>query len=84
MYGTNFELWLFGNPDNFFKLMEEWLEHRQMKKRKTNRAKRVDHTCRNHGSCAYCKRGRLYQAIKEEEKAEDKIKEYEEENEQGN
>jgi hypothetical protein len=55
-----------------------------MKKRKTNRAKRVDHTCRNHGSCAYCKRGRLYQAIKEEEKAEDKIKEYEEEDEQGN
>ena len=35
-----------------------------MKKRQINKAKRVDHTCRNNGSCSYCKSSRLHQAQK--------------------
>jgi hypothetical protein len=35
-----------------------------MKKRKVNKAKRVDHTCRNNGTCDYCKGSRLHQAQK--------------------
>ena len=31
-------------------------------------AKAVDCTCRNHGSCLYCKGDRLYQRIKEEQR----------------
>lgn len=41
-----------------------------MKKRKTNRAKKVDKTCRNHGSCPYCQQNRLYQVRKEKLKAD--------------
>lgn len=33
-----------------------------MKWRKTNRAKRVDRSCRNHGGCSWCKGNRLHQA----------------------
>lgn len=39
-----------------------------MKKRKTNKAKRVDNSCRNHGSCAFCSGNRLYQAKKENDR----------------
>ena len=35
-----------------------------MKKRQINKAKRVDHTCRNNGTCDYCKGSRLHQAQK--------------------
>jgi hypothetical protein len=33
-----------------------------MKWRKTNRAKLVDPSCKNHGSCPWCLRNRLHQA----------------------
>ena len=33
-----------------------------MKWRKTNRSKRVSRSCRNHGSCAWCRGNRLAQA----------------------
>ena len=35
-----------------------------MKKRQINKAKRVDHSCRNNGTCNYCKGSRLHQAQK--------------------
>lgn len=41
-----------------------------MKTRKTNKAKRVDKTCRNHGSCPACKSNRLHQVNKAQDKAE--------------
>lgn len=44
-----------------------------MKKRKTNKAKRVDGSCRNHGSCAYCEGCRLYQSIKGLMKAKQQV-----------
>lgn len=46
-----------------------------MKKRQINIAKRVDHSCRNNGTCAYCTASRLHQVHKEEAKANDKLKE---------
>lgn len=33
-------------------------------------AKSVDSTCRNHGSCSYCKGNRLYKYRKQTEKAD--------------
>lgn len=39
-----------------------------MKKRKTNKAKRVDSTCKNNGSCSYCRGNRLHQVKKELER----------------
>ena len=38
-------------------------------------AKAVDHTCRNHGSCDYCKRNRMYSVNKALEKTEQMMKE---------
>lgn len=39
-------------------------------------AKSVDRTCRNHGSCPYCKGNRTYQSKKELLKINSKLKEY--------
>ena len=35
-----------------------------MKKRKTNRAKQVDSSCRNHGDCPWCLGNRTYSTKK--------------------
>lgn len=39
--------------------------------------KAVDRTCRNHGSCVYCKANRLYSARKTLLEVAEKIQEYE-------
>jgi hypothetical protein len=39
-----------------------------------NRSKNIDHTCRNHGSCEYCKSNRLYQYTKEKIKTDESLK----------
>lgn len=38
--------------------------------------KRIDCTCRNHGSCTYCRSNRTYKNQKKLEKAIDKMKEW--------
>lgn len=38
-------------------------------------SKRIACSCRNHGSCDYCKGNRLYQTTKEKQKAEHKLRE---------
>ena len=43
-------------------------------------SKRFDKTCRNHGSCPYCRDNRLHNRNKTEEDSQLKIKEWEEEN----
>ena len=49
-----------------------------MKKRKINRAKQVDRQCGNHGSCSYCRKSRLYQSNKEQERINSLLKEFKE------
>ena len=39
-------------------------------------SKRFDRTCRNHGSCDWCKRNRLYQALKWLEATTKELKEF--------
>lgn len=39
-------------------------------------AKAVDHTCRNHGTCPYCTRNRLYNKLKIEQESKSKLKDY--------
>lgn len=48
------------------KAIKSGKEHR----RPYRNAKAVSLRCRNHGSCEYCKRNRLYQRTKEEQKSE--------------
>ena len=48
--------------------------------RKTNKAKRVDHQCSNHGGCSFCRNGRLNQANKEDQRIKQLLKDYKEGN----
>lgn len=41
------------------------------KRRPYRKAKAVDATCRNHGTCKWCQRNRLYQSRKERERMDD-------------
>lgn len=38
-------------------------------------SKAIDKTCRNHGSCPYCKANRLHSTNKRKQAADDKLKE---------
>jgi hypothetical protein len=44
-----------------------------MIRRKTNRAKRIDNACRNHGSCPWCRGNRLHAARKREQAAREQL-----------
>lgn len=46
-----------------------------MKKRKTNKAKRVDPGCRNHGSCPVCRGNRQHQLEVANEQLADEMRE---------
>lgn len=37
-------------------------------------SKRIDRTCRNHGSCDFCKSNRLYQTLKAMDSYKDRMK----------
>ena len=42
-------------------------------------SKSFDHTCRNHGSCDWCKENRLIKSIRAKKKSAAKLKDYQEE-----
>lgn len=50
-----------------------------MSKHKCDCAKRVDATCRNHGSCPHCRGSRTYQTRREGEAAQSQIDEWKKE-----
>ena len=57
--------------------LDKAIEHGKEKRKPYRGAKAVDCTCRNHGTCEWCKRNRLIQSMKELEASEDELKEYE-------
>lgn len=54
--------------------LEKSIEHGKEKRKPYHGSKRIDKTCRNHGSCDYCKGNRLYSTNKRVETAMDKLK----------
>lgn len=56
----------------FDKAIKSGKEHRKP----YTKAKAVDKTCRNHGSCEHCSRNRLYAARKAQEKANQSITDF--------
>ena len=44
--------------------------------RKSNRAKRVDRTCRNHGGCPVCRGSRTYQGRREAAACDAQMREF--------
>lgn len=59
------------------KAIEHGKEHRKPW-RGSNRSKNFDKTCRNHGSCDYCKFNRLHTFMKNRAATDDKLREWEE------
>lgn len=59
--------------------LEKAIEHGKEKRKPYVGAKAIDCTCRNHGSCEWCKANRLYKNRKRELSMEQEIKEYESE-----
>lgn len=47
--------------------LDKAIEHKKEHRRPYTGAKAIDHTCRNHGSCDWCKGNRLYQRNKVDE-----------------
>lgn len=43
------------------------IEHGKEHRKQYTGAKAIDRTCRNHGSCDWCKSNRLYKQMKQEE-----------------
>ena len=56
---------------------EKAIEHGKEKRKPYYGSKRIDKTCRNHGSCPYCAKGREYSSNKRKEKLKDMVSEYE-------
>ena len=52
------------------------IEHGKEKRKLYGRAKAIDRTCRNHGTCKWCEGNRLYQSNKEKGRIGDCMKEY--------
>lgn len=44
--------------------LDKAIEHGKEKRKPYTGAKAIDCTCRNHGSCEWCKSNRLYQQLK--------------------
>lgn len=56
--------------------LEKAIDHGKEKRKPYKGAKAVDRTCRNHGSCEWCKGNRTYKNCKKELRIEQEIEEY--------
>lgn len=63
--------------------LDKAVEHKKEKRKPYYGAKAIDPTCRNHGSCGICEGNRLYQATKAEKSMNDKLREYEDNENEG-
>jgi hypothetical protein len=50
--------------------LDKAIKHGKEHRKQYRKAKAIDKTCRNHGSCDWCKSNRLYQSKKELERCE--------------
>lgn len=59
--------------------LDKAIEHGKEKRKPYKGAKAVDCTCRNHGSCEWCKNNRLYKQVRMDEASRQEFKEFENE-----
>lgn len=57
--------------------MDKAIEHGKEHRKPYHGAKAIDGTCRNHGSCGWCKGNRTYKYDKQILKSEQELKEWE-------
>ena len=60
-----------------FMSLDKAIEHGKEKRKPYKGAKAIDCTCRNHGSCEWCKSNRLYQQLKMDEASRQALEELE-------
>lgn len=61
--------------------LDKAIEHGKEKRKPYKGAKAIDCTCRNHGSCEWCKSNRLYQRLKMDEASRQDFNDFENEEE---
>lgn len=57
--------------------LDKAIEHGKEKRKPYKGAKAIDRTCRNHGSCEWCRSNRLYQQLKMDEASRQALEEIE-------
>ena len=57
--------------------LDKAIEHGKEHRKQYTGAKAIDCTCRNHGSCDWCKSNRLYQQLKQKEASRQALEEVE-------
>ena len=57
--------------------LDKAIDHGKERRKQYQGPKRIDKTCRNHGSCDYCKGNRLYKSRKSLEAARQKLRDVE-------
>lgn len=57
--------------------LEKGIQHGKEHRKPYYGSKRIDRTCRNHGSCTWCEGNRLYRSKRENERLEEEEKDYE-------
>lgn len=57
--------------------LDKSIQHGKDHRKPYRGAKSIDRTCRNHGSCEWCRGNREYTNRKKEDAVADKLKEYE-------
>ena len=61
--------------------LDKAIEHGKEKRKQYTGSKAIDCSCRNHGSCDWCKENRLYQWLKVDEASRQALEEIEYESE---
>lgn len=56
--------------------LDKAIEHGKEKRKPYNGAKAIYCTCRNHGSCAYCRDNRLHKQIRADEASREELRNY--------
>lgn len=51
--------------------LDQAIKYKKEKRKPYHGAKSIDPTCRNHGSCFWCKGNRLHKRMQEKERAKD-------------
>lgn len=55
--------------------LDKAIEHGKEKRKPYRGAKAIDCTCRNHGSCTWCRDNRLHKRLKDEEASRQALEE---------
>ena len=62
-------------------MLDKGIEHGKEHRKPYKGSKAFDRTCRNHGSCDWCRENRMYQQLRAEEAAKEAIEDFESEEE---